>query len=553
MAGTATVVRVGDTSNVWIEGLLWGTRWDSPGPGTVIDVHIATSGIFGPFETEATAPTAAERAAIEAALAAFEAVCDIDFVMVASPAQADIVWAIENVPDATYFGFALPPGTWVNPELRDWQALVVVNAATTVVPGGSPGALGLGSFDYVTYIHELGHALGLAHPHDRGGTSVLFPGVTGPDDPGDHAMNQGVFTTMTYLDGWVTAPHGQSPNPLWGYQAGPMALDIAALQALYGPNLTHRTGDDSYLLPGANAPGTAYLCIWDAGGTDTLVAPDLRSVIDLRAATLEEAPGGGGFLSFAEGIHGGFTIAHGVVIENAAGGAAADRLRGNQAANELRGNAGDDTLVGAAGADELRGGNGRDAVAYGGANGVSVALDGSLAATGHAAGDDFRSIEDLIGSGGDDHLRGDGAANRLGGAGGDDLLEGGAGEDRLEGGDGDDRLRGNSGADLLIGGAGADEFLFGARDSAPGARDSIADFAPGADRIVVRGIDPSAEPGDQALRLDLDGDFGQGEIRQTQLGRDLLVEANLDGDAAAELAILLQGVAQPLGAADFLL
>lgn len=51
--------------------------------------------------------------------------------------------------------------------------------------------------------------------------------------------------------------------------------------------------------------------------------------IDLRSATLEYTNGGGGYISYVAGVHGGFTIADGVVIENATGGSGADTLIGN--------------------------------------------------------------------------------------------------------------------------------------------------------------------------------------------------------------------------------
>jgi serralysin len=140
-----------------------------------------------------------------------------------------------------------------------------------------------------------------------------------------------------------------------------MALDIAALQFMYGVDTTSRTGNDTYTLPGANRVGTFYSCIWDAGGTDTVLgASALGNTIDLRAATLQVGPGGGGFVSYASGIHGGFTIAKGAVIENATGGNLQDRITGNQVANVLVGLGGNDVLRGGAGRDTLTGGTGSD-------------------------------------------------------------------------------------------------------------------------------------------------------------------------------------------------
>ena len=46
--------------------------------------------------------------------------------------------------------------------------------------------------------------------------------------------------------------------------------------------------------------------------------------------------------------------------------------------------------------------------------------------------------------------------------------------------------------------------------------------------------------GNQAFTLDQGGAFTAGEIRQTQLGADLLLEMNTDSDAAAEMSVLLK-------------
>ena len=216
-------------------------------------------------------------------------------------------------------------------------------------------------------IHEVGHGLGLAHPHDRGGTSTVFPGVTRDfGDYGQFDLNQGIYTMMSYNDGWPTAPHRISPSDDYGYEGTPMAVDIAVLQDKYGANGSYHRGDDNYTLPTANASGTFYSCLWDAGGIDTIRAgaTERNAVIDLHDATLRAENGGGGFVSYARGIHGGFTIANGVVIENAVGGRGDDRLTGNEAGNVLEGGDGDDRLTGGLGRDVLTGAADRDTFVF---------------------------------------------------------------------------------------------------------------------------------------------------------------------------------------------
>ncbi|MEZ5715571.1 MAG: hypothetical protein R3D85_10620 [Paracoccaceae bacterium] len=116
-------------------------------------------------------------------------------------------------------------------------------------------------------------ALGLAHPHDTGGTSTVMAGVTGAfDSYGTYDLNQGVFTIMSYNAGWFTGPAGTTPpaGGAYGELGGPMALDIAALQENYGANGNTNGGDNIYVLPSTNASGTYFSAIWDTGGRDAI-------------------------------------------------------------------------------------------------------------------------------------------------------------------------------------------------------------------------------------------------------------------------------------------
>ncbi len=111
-----------------------------------------------------------------------------------------------------------------------------------------------------------------------------------------------------------------------------MAFDIAALQEMYGA-VPAETGNNTY----RSAP-----TIGDASGTPAgsigLSSNNWRdAVIDLRAATLDVKPGGGGWFSYAKGLNGGFSIANGVNIENARGGDGDDVIIGNSGRQCARG------------------------------------------------------------------------------------------------------------------------------------------------------------------------------------------------------------------------
>jgi Ca2+-binding RTX toxin-like protein len=130
---------------------------------------------------------------------------------------------------------------------------------------------------------------------------------------------------------------------------------------------------------------------------------------------------------------------------------------GDDGADILVGGRGNDILVGGASGDQLRGGEGNNWASYQNApSGVNASLTAPETNTGHAKGDSYTSIQNLIGSPHRDVLTGNGGDNRLAGANGDDDLFGLGGVDTLYGGGGDDRLEGGAGADRLFGGAGND-------------------------------------------------------------------------------------------------
>ena len=320
--------------------------------------------------------TSIEGNAVAVALQSWANVANISFVQVSSAADADLIE--HSVPgsvlDGDYGEHGTPEDAFQTTNQYDGSILLGGN---TYAHGyfnfeafgwdySDPnGGLNVGGEGYWTLIHELGHGLGLAHPHDDGGGSTIFPGVTDTWVTGDNGLNQGIWTVMSYIatddpssahtnhtgtDRWFDSGGNDVAN--YGYFAGPMAYDIAAIQDLYGANGNFHNGSDTYWLPDQNALGTYWTCIWDTGGSDSIAYGGSRSVtINLTAATLDNSPTGGGVISSASGIHGGYTIAKGVVIENAYGGSGSDTLTGNFADNILNGGAGADTMTGGGGND----------------------------------------------------------------------------------------------------------------------------------------------------------------------------------------------------------
>ncbi|MDQ4086491.1 MAG: M10 family metallopeptidase C-terminal domain-containing protein, partial [Pseudomonadota bacterium] len=239
----------------------------------------------------------------------------------------------------------------------------------------------------------------------------------------------------------------------WGYNATGGAFDIAVLQAKYGANPTQGAGHTTYVLPDTNEQGTFYVTIWDVSGVDEIVHDGSGSArIDLTAATLDYSPTGAGVVSYVGGIYGGFTIANGVVIENAKGGSDADILIGNTADNFLDGRGGADKLIGGAGNDSYGVDSGSDVITEndrGGTDRVVSSINYTLG----------RNLENLTLTGTAVSGTGNAAANAITGNDMANWLRGKEGVDVLTGGLGNDMLYGGTGADEMIGGLGRDNYF----------------------------------------------------------------------------------------------
>lgn len=130
------------------------------------------------------------------------------------------------------------------------------------------------------------------------------------------------------------------------------------------------------------------------------------------------------------GAAGDDVIAGGQGNDILAGNTGFDILRGELGDDVLYGGAGNDVLDGGAGKDVLIGGAGQDTASYASAGGsVRAQLSASWANAGDAVGDEYSSIENLVGGGAADSLGGDAGQNELSGGVGNDTLLGNAGDD----------------------------------------------------------------------------------------------------------------------------
>ena len=304
----------------------------------------------------------------------------------------------------------------------------IITSVTINIPAArineSQGRITSGVFD--TLVHELGHALGLAHPGPYSENLPIFgeDNLFANDSVQASAMSYFSQTSNTNLDASFALP------------VTPMIADIIALHDKYGvPTL--RDGDTVYGvgsgvgghlgalfadLTAGNLDRPVTFTLFDSGGQDTL---DFSTDTGNQHVVLQPETA-----SDVYGLRGNLVIARDTIIENYVAGSGDDIITGNEA---------DNVLEGRAGANTLDGSEGSDTAAYtGSATAVTINLSDGTATGGDAQGDTFTSIENLSGSAHADTLIGDASDNILEGAAGVDTLDGGAGADTLDGGAGTD-------------------------------------------------------------------------------------------------------------------
>ncbi len=288
----------------------------------------------------------------------FEEVLGIDFVETTN-ANADFFFS-----DNANGAFAAAQGVSSGVEYS------VINVAAS----WSGGTSSYDDYALQTILHEIGHALGLGHQGPYNGSG-------GFNDSAIYANDSWQNSIMSYF----SQTENTTISADFEFLQTPMAVDWLALDDIYsGDSFGSQfygvqnafTGDTVY---GFNTNitsaasdiwanyanygfRTAYTIV-DASGIDTLdvsgYGADQR--IDL---TLTDPNAIAPTVLNIGGRLGNLTLAIGMVIENAKGGAGNDVFIGNLADNEFWGNGGNDVFSDSNGNDTYRGGDGVDTVNF---------------------------------------------------------------------------------------------------------------------------------------------------------------------------------------------
>jgi serralysin len=180
---------VNPTGRTVVDAIIGGSKWGTGGPGTGAAITYSFPAAVAVFDTRpgvagnynATEPlglgfhaylpgfsafSAAQQEAARQVLQAFASVANLSF----SEVPATTVDA-----GTLRFGNSAPPGVAANSWGVSWFPQDLAGAGDTWMNSAFlfPEGWAAGTQNFLTLLHEVGHALGLKHPHDRGLSGVL--------------------------------------------------------------------------------------------------------------------------------------------------------------------------------------------------------------------------------------------------------------------------------------------------------------------------------------------------------------------------------------------
>ena len=224
----------------------------------------------------------------------------------------------------------------------------------------------------ITALHEIGHSIGLSHPFATNGSAAS---PTGETLSGNGLTDDMRTTVMSYTNSSNNKVYYESSGSLTNkqiYSSTPMIYDVAAVEYLYGSITDTNLGDTTYTITNHQQIQT----IVDSGGTDTLDLSAVlhKSIVDLTPGSLSSV----GYATEAEQeaywATQGFSLA---------------AMQSTITTSDL----------------------------FTGENNFGIAFSAT--------------IENIVGSEGNDQFTGNTANNQITGSGGDDTIDGGDGDDTV--------------------------------------------------------------------------------------------------------------------------
>ncbi len=230
--------------------------------------------------------------------------------------------------------------------------------------GSSDTSLAISTWGGHAFMHELGHSLGLSHPHsdyvnnfallsndfaktvNLGFSKLGFVITTAYD------MNKEYFTIMSYDD---RIP----PNGINTFAQTPMILDVLALQEAYGAGIgSTGTGNDVITI-GSSAGVNSFRTYFDTGGVDLVNLANYTSGAYIHLGTT--IIGARHLVGLSMSISDQQLMVAGKdpislrwfygEFENVSGSASNDVIIGNSLNNKITGASGNDSIDGGGGFD----------------------------------------------------------------------------------------------------------------------------------------------------------------------------------------------------------